>query len=277
MATTSHTKAIRIIRSHLSAMTPALQHVLQHPAIWRVGQLGIAMKSAVATEYAALDRALPNHGWANGELTEILANEHGIGELTLVMPAIRQVTQSGRSVVLVAPPLIPFPVAWEAQRIRLDRLVIIRAVGKDLFWATEQAAKSGACAMVIAWGNNEAHARNDKALRRLHVAADIGKTALLLYRPSNAISNPSPAPTRLVVSAQGGQLQVQIAKRRGAVMAETIALNLHPPHWQSRTLRASHDTVIDVARATRATRDKHDVRPRDTKPRDTPIAVAPDR
>ena len=251
-------------------MTPALNQVLQHPAIWRVGQLATNLKGSIATGFTVLDGALPNRGWASGEMTEVLANEHGIGEVLLLVPAVKQLTQSGRSVALIAPPLIPFPAAWEAEGILLNRIVVIRAEGKDLLWATEQAAKSGACGMVIAWANTSVgassrrgsqwsgcHYENDRALRRLHVAAEIGKTALIVYRPQSALANPSPAPTRLMVTSHLGELRIEIAKRRGVLQVSTISLNLHPSHWQSRTIKSFQETTPQTKQTPRTPRAPH--------------------
>ena len=221
-----------------------LDAILKHPAIWRIGQMPVSLKDCIPTGHAALDSVLASRGWSQGEMTEILTNEQGIGELLLLVPALRQLTQAGRSVVLVAPPYLPFPVALESMGIRLDRLVLIHADGQERLWATEQAARSGACGMVITWGNGSRKEWSYPSLRRLQVAANNGNSALMVYRPAPAIHDASPAPTRLVVSALAGELQVRIAKRRGALLAETICLNLHTPHWQSRTARdvqAVHD------------------------------------
>ena len=220
----------------------ALDDILNNPAIWRIGQVPMSRKATIPTGSSLLDIALPGHGWEIGALTEILTNEQGIGELSLLIPALRETTRSGRAVVLVAPPYVPLPMTLENRSALLHRIVIINAEKQELLWATEQAARSGAAGMVVAWESGSPRDWNYQALRRLHVAADNGGTALLLYRRASAINGASPAPTRLSLSADSGELLVQIAKRRGALIAETIRLNLFPPHWRARSACVVRET-----------------------------------
>ena len=226
------------IRIH-PAMSIALTDILKNPAIWRIGQVPISTKAALASGSAELDAVLPGNGWECGALTEILANDQGIGELSILMPALRDTTRGGRAVVLVAPPYMPLPSAWEAQGVLLSRVVIIHAERQAALWAIEQTARSGAVGMVVAWESHHRRDWNYPALRRLHVAAEQGSTALMLYRRASALADASPAPTRLVLSAKAGELQVRVAKRRGALMAETLQLNVYPAHWRARTVNAA--------------------------------------
>lgn len=92
-------------------MNASIDTLLQRPDIWLIGQLPSSTRTAISSGFNALDQALPDHGWEQGALTEILSNEQGIGELSLLIPALRQVSQSGKGILLVAPPFIPFPQA----------------------------------------------------------------------------------------------------------------------------------------------------------------------
>ena len=213
------------------ATNPALDEILKHPAVWRIGQMSTSMRSAIKTGFGSLDQTLPSHGWEHGALTEILSNEQGIGELSLLIPALRQTTQQGKGIVLVAPPFIPFPHAWESHGIALKQVVIVRADGKDLLWVIEQAARSGACGMVVGWTTNCRKQLNYQALRRLHMAANAGGTTLILYRPANTSVEASAAPTRITATAHQGGLQLHIIKRRAAMMAHPLCVDVFPPHW----------------------------------------------
>ncbi len=215
--------------------------ILSNPAVWRFGQVPASVRAAIKTGFASLDQALPAHGWEQGALTEILGSEQGIGELSLLIPALRQVAQQGQGIVLVAPPCIPFPHAWEAHGIALKQLVMLRAEGRDLLWAAEQAARSGACGMVVAWTASCRKEMNYQALRRLQMAAESGGSTLVLYRPANAASEASPAATRISVQANLGALQLNIIKRRAALMSQTLPLNVYPPHWAAH--RPAHAAV----------------------------------
>ena len=233
-------------------MNIPLTTILQRPDIWRIGQVPARARTVIKTGFAELDEALPDQGWEQGALTELLCNEQGIGELSVLVPALRETSQSGRGIVLVAPPYIPLPIAWEAKGINLQHVIIVRAEAADQLWVMEQAARSGACGMVVGWHMSARSSVNYQALRRLQLAAESGGTTLVLYRPLQAGAQASPAPTRLTVIGQGGETLVHLVKRRAALMADTIALNVYPPYWVERTVNALKVNVSKVNVSTRA-------------------------
>lgn len=233
---------------------PVLADILKHPAVWRIGQMPASLRSAIKTGFGSLDHALPAQGWEHGALTEILSNEQGIGELSLLVPALRQAAQQGQGIVLVAPPFIPFPHAWESHGIALKQVVIVRAEAQNLLWAVEQAARSGGCGMVVAWTGTCRKEMNYQALRRLQMAADAGGTTLVLYRQGNAANEASAAATRIAVSASQGGLHLNIIKRRAALMAQPLCVNVFPAHWARRTLdRSKLAPDVRLTRRTPAT------------------------
>src|SRR5690625_3239124 len=130
----------------------ALNDLLQQPGIWRAGDPAVRTGlEYVNTGYRVLDQALPGHGWPLGALTEILHDHAGIGELRLLMPALARLSRSGRWIVLVAPPHIPYAPALAASGIVLSRLLLVhpRETGEhDHLWAIEQALRAGTCAEI---------------------------------------------------------------------------------------------------------------------------------
>jgi hypothetical protein len=227
-----------------SRMNASLDTLLQRPDIWRIGQLPSSTRTSISTGFNALDQALPDSGWEQGALTELLSNEQGIGELSLLMPALRRVSQSGKGIVLVTPPFIPFPEAWTAQGINLQHIIVVRACEADQLWTLEQAARSGSCGMVIGWTANQHRlGLNYPALRRLHVAATAGETTLILNRSLRAADEASPAPTRVAVSADQGYLNVRLLKRRASLMTTDIRLPLYPAHWARRRTETDEVTM----------------------------------
>lgn len=224
-------------------MKQAITDILRHPAIWRMGQLPASVKPSVPTGFPALDDALPAHGWEQGAMTEILANDQGIGELSLLAPALRQTTLQGRNVVIAGAPYLPFPHAWEASGISLNHVLLLRAEGAHLLWSLEQAARSSSCGMVVAWTTGCRKELTYQALRRLHMAAEAGGTALILLRPANIIDQASPAPTRIALNSTLGELHLRIFKRRGAIQAETIRINAFPDHWKSLTIEHAQAAI----------------------------------
>jgi len=60
------------------------------PALWR-GRERYSASASIPTGFAALDSALPAQGWGIGGVTELLVEQQGIGELSLLLPALQQV------------------------------------------------------------------------------------------------------------------------------------------------------------------------------------------
>jgi len=178
------------------------------------------------TGFASLDRYLPGAGWPLGALTEILTRRNGIGELALLMPALRVVTGSGRWTLWIAPPHLPFAPALEAHGVAPGRVLWLAPPGRqtaaardlggrpegrmgkaevsspsagDYLWAAEQALRSAACGAVLLWSECLGLHLGDKALRRLQLAAEASRSWAVLFRAARWQRLPSPAALRLLV------------------------------------------------------------------------------
>jgi len=178
----------------------ALDALLDQRRVWK-GQAGSAARSLQPTGHAALDAALPLGGWPDAALSEILLAAPGLGELSLLWPTLARLTRAGQRVVLVAPPYIPYAPAWQQAGIDLRWLQWVDSHG-DALWAAEQCLRSGSCAAVLCWPPQA----DDRALRRLQVAAETGQSLAFAYRPAAQRINPSPAALRLLL--EPGRLQV---------------------------------------------------------------------
>ena len=195
----------------------ALEEILQRRSVWRGAAPSVSLGEApsVPSGFPALDRELPGGGWPAGELTELLGEREGIGELQLVLPALAALTGQGKRVAWLAPPHLPYAPALAAAGIDLTQLVVVRAPGRrDALWAAEQVLRAGRCHALLAWLSEVRYPE----LRRLAVAAGTGPACALLFRPRTAAATPSPACLRLALEpGPGGQgLAVRILKRRGA-------------------------------------------------------------
>lgn len=189
----------------------ALDALLDGRRLWK-GRAGAAAPPAHATGLAALDHALPGGGWPGAALSEILHPAEGVGELRLAWPALARLSQAGERIVLVAPPHLPFAPAWQAAGVVLERLHLVSAAApREALWAAEQCLRSGSCGAVLCWPQRA----DDRALRRLQVAAETGRTLALAWRPMEAARNPSPAALRLVIEVAPPALRV--LKCRGAM------------------------------------------------------------
>ena len=191
-----------------------LARLLRHPVIWRAGSA--AHMPVWPSGFAALDEGLPGGGWPQAGLIEILHPRLGMGELALLMPALAAVTRraGARWCAWVAPPLQPFAPALEACGIALDRLLIVQAsrhAPRSCLWALEQALGSGACDVAFAWARQP----RSRQIRRLHLAAQRGGTLGVLFRPSRAAREASPAILRIAVEPLPEGARVRLLKSRG--------------------------------------------------------------
>lgn len=196
-----------------------LSSLLDARQVWR-GRAPEVPAGEQPTGWQALDAVLPAGGWPESSLSEILLPADGVGELRLVMPTLARLTQRRRSVVLVAPPYAPCVAGWRQQGIDMRHVEVVAAIEKDVLWATEQCLRCGSCDAVLAWP----HHADDRALRRLQVAAVTGQALAFVFRDRSALANASPAALRLELEAPP-RPQMWIRKcRGGAVPAQAIHL-----------------------------------------------------
>ena len=80
-----------------------VEALLKHPALWK-GRQQHEKRDTFATGHTALDLALPSGGWPVGALTELMVAHEGVGEFTLLLPALAALTQQQQWIALVAPP-----------------------------------------------------------------------------------------------------------------------------------------------------------------------------
>ena len=204
-----------------------LAQLLSHPAIWRGGALGNVATPGVPTGFPALDAELPGGGWPAAALTEILPRHEGIGELRILGPALASLSAHGRGLAWIAPPYLPYAPALQAAGIDPARLLVVRTRSpRETLWAVEQVLRSNACGAVLAWPHKIAWPE----LRRLQLAPEGSQALAILFRPPRVAGEASPAALRLALDTCEGDLAVRILKRRGAVCARPIAIDLGRPH-----------------------------------------------
>ena len=221
----------------MNAATP-LAEVLARPDVWRGDHVASAALPGVPSGFAALDAELPGGGWPRGALTEILLDDAGLGEVSLLMPALLRVKEMGGWSLLVAPPHPLHAPAWAAAGADLARLAVVSPVQRrDGLWAAEQALASGAPAAVVCW----AVQIDSRQVRRLQVAAAGGNALAFLFRPARAAEDSSVAPLRLVLSnGPRGALGVSLLKRRGPPCHQTLHLDVpRPAKW-----RDDHESTL---------------------------------
>jgi hypothetical protein len=177
------------------------------------------------TGFAALDALLPGGGWPLGAVTELMPESAGIGELSLVMPALAYLTRADRYLAWIAPPYLPYPSALARQGVQLERLLIVQVRDEaEALWAAEQALRCPSFGAVLAWPA----AIDERRVRRLQLAAEAGGSCALLYRPESAAQLPSPAALRLKLKAAGRGTRVEIHKARGGYSNAVVVHSAAP-------------------------------------------------
>jgi hypothetical protein len=214
-------------------MTDAIETLLASARLWRgAGMLRAAAADApigasggdgarrVSSGHEELDALLPGGGWPECGLIELLLDQHGIGELQIVMPLLRGSSldeaagNGARWIAWLAPPFLPYAPALQAAGLVPARQLIVRTLQtktKEVWWAMEQVLRSGTCRAVLGWaGEARGH-----VLRRLKLAAEQGGSAGLLFRPTRYRLQASPANVRAILQGAEAGLEVEIFKAQG--------------------------------------------------------------
>jgi protein ImuA len=173
---------------------------LQHPAIFRMGDVPRSLDGVVASGFTALDRELSG-GWPTARLIEVLCDRVGVGELSLLLSTMPKVTAS--SVVLsgvtanatnnvsrrrasslqssataesntqrslwIFPhgSYAPYAPALEARGVDLRRFAIAQTSShQETLWAMEQALLSNAVKSVFAWITSHSKSGSQSATQK---------------------------------------------------------------------------------------------------------------
>lgn len=204
--------------------------------IWRGNQSAVI--PAIGSGHPALDLRLPGQGWPRGSLVELMPATPGIGEISLLIPALRRIAADKR-IAFIHPPFIPFAPALSNSGLPLQRTVWIDAQQQNGQWAAEQSLRSGAVGAVLCW-----NASTDATdLRRLQLAAEAGGAIVFLFRAASAIAQPSTAALRLVLVPQNGRLRVDLVKARGGKPGTVVV----DPYRNNAAAATSQDTGSERA------------------------------
>jgi hypothetical protein len=242
-----------------TALVPLLQAagsgILPH--LWHGDQWSPAdtRQDCTPTGHAELDHELPGHGWAHGQLVELLLDHPGIGELGLLMPALASASRAARTCVWVLPcqagagtPLqpgqsaaasaaasdaLPYAPALAEAGIDLTRNIFVKPLTvRESGWALEQSLRAAHLGVLIGWLPQGAGSDADfRSLRRLHLLAQRNRALVFILRGACHATAPSPAALRLHLQHDGQHLQVRVLKRRGRPLIEPVALQIHPARW----------------------------------------------
>lgn len=186
-----------------------LQTLKRDGLLWQGRERSTAADSCTPTGWSALDDLLGG-GWPRRALIEIVSDAHQ--GMSLLIPLLARLSTEQRWVTWITPPYVPYAPALAARGIEVTRLLLVHDVSAtQALWATEQALKSAACGIVLAWPGGLQVAQ----LRRLQLAAEQGRCLGVLFRGSRTARQSSPAALRLRVRPAPLGLEVEVLKRRG--------------------------------------------------------------
>jgi hypothetical protein len=226
------------------------------PGVWHADEPALAATAVECTPsgFQCLDAELPGRGWPHGQLIELLHDDPGIGELSLLTPALAAQARAGRAGAWILPcesgsgpdgllqQALPYPPALTEAGIDPACSIFVRpAVAREAWWAVEQCLRAAHLGALIGWLPTSSAAADFRALRRLHLLAQRHRALVFVMRPSHCAGAPSPAVLRLQLAGDGGQLSVRILKRRGRPLIDPVELQMHPQSWRAAAVRIPAD------------------------------------
>ncbi|MFC4763973.1 translesion DNA synthesis-associated protein ImuA [Dyella koreensis] len=189
----------------------ALQSLIEGRQVWQ-GRAVPLPSGGETTGWPALDAALPAGGWPEASLSEILLPADGVGELQLVLPTLARLSKQQRAIAVIAPPYVPCVAGWENGGVTMAHIdMVYTDHPRDALWVSEQCLRAGSYAAVLSW---PLHA-DDRALRRLQVAADNGRALGFVFRDRRHAVQASPAALRLELETEPVR-QIRVRKCRGS-------------------------------------------------------------
>lgn len=211
----------------------SLESLLNSSLLWRGGEHQLAARSTqnkhlpgLYSGYPALDACLPWGGWPASALVEIITPLWGAGELQLVLPLLRNLSQQGKWILWVSPPCLPYAPALTQAGIATGQIIVVspdRATPVQALWSMEKALQNEACALVLAWPDK----LSGKHIRRLQLAASTGKTLGILFH--HRYVRHSSAVLQLRVDSDAEGLQVTVLKARGSYRRDSVRLARSTP------------------------------------------------
>ena len=229
-----------------------LERLIRANALWKASAICGSSARGIASGYAKLDAELPDEGWPVRGAVEVLSDRFGIGELRLVIPGLAALSRQPRWLVWLDPPYLPYAPGLQALGMDLQRLLLVNAEDKQqagrsrqrLLWALETSLASGSCSAVLAWPEMQRtfvqdgsrcpdyRLLNNRQLRRLQLAAKSGDCLLLLYRPTLAAREASPAELRIQLAplapdalSDHTRIEARIIKRRGRWASKPLVID----------------------------------------------------
>ncbi|MBL4608622.1 MAG: translesion DNA synthesis-associated protein ImuA [Pseudomonadales bacterium] len=210
----------------------SLEKLFNSRKIWRASHQLPPKNKGINSGFPQLNCQLPHNGWPSAGLTELLCDQAGIGELSLLSPALAQLSQQAGWIVWVDPPYTPYPPALAQQGFDLRRTMLIHTQSQaEQLWTLETLLKADYCHAALFWPKRY----STKALRRLHMAASQGKSWGIAFRPISSQAHASPAPLRIRLSHSNKNVRSNLQQTNVEQTGLEIEIIKRPGNWASET------------------------------------------
>lgn len=187
----------------------------QQGRVWSGNQCYSALPhKVIPTSYELLDEHLPGGGWPVGGVVEIQYPHNNMGELRIVLPALKYLKQQDkRWQIWLNPPGQPHGPGLASWGVPLDQTLICMDLNKKEFkWTLDQCVQHNGCSALLAWTEYMEPAQ----LRRLQLASETRDITVFLFRPIKKANNLSYTRLKLQVAMAEKMMDVRvdILKRR---------------------------------------------------------------
>lgn len=192
------------------------------PGLWKAGALSAVEAQTIETGYDALNTILPGGGWPSNSLMEFVLPSWGVGELSLIMPLIKVLSEKSYWIVWIAPPHIPYAPYLQAQGIDLRRMLVIsnKVSDEECLWTMEKLLRTASCGLVLCWPEKISHT----AMRRLQLAAEAGKSTGVVFQMRERKTSAAAFRLRLMPNETG--LHIEVIKARGGTRHRSVDISL---------------------------------------------------
>ncbi len=204
----------------------SIDKILEDSRVWRAKpnrSCESGQEKSISTGVSSLDRHLHWRGWPLHSSTEILCENWGSGEISLLTPVMRQLSKKKRKIAWLNPPFTPYPPALDMQGIDPTQCLVLYPELAHEWWAAEQVLSSCAFAIVLTWFSKQAS--NVVPYRRLQAAANKGQCLHINFRPVSTRDHSSPARLRLSLRTKEEQVLLEIIKQPGGWGGQQLSVN----------------------------------------------------
>lgn len=197
------------------------------------------------TGFSTLDSALPMGGWPVGGVTEIMIPGSGTGELRLLTPVLRRMTQAGRTVALLVPPYLSYAPTLIQHGVDLKHVRVVRSTtALEGLASIESGLQSASFAAVVAW-MPAAAVQDPNATRMLQLAARLSHCPVFLFSTDHALASMHAASTLSsaqvhlkIKSLLGDTVKLQRLDAQRAQTLPAFTLSLPAPVARVRTVQS---------------------------------------